>query len=246
MASDGGSRGIRARLRTELTREIKEAARRQLAADGAAALSLRAIARDLGMVSSALYRYFPSRDDLLTALIVDAYNAIGEAAERADGARPRDDIPGRWIAATRAIRRWAIANPNEYALVYGSPIPGYHAPASVTEPPATRVTAVLAAILRDAVATGTAGPVNPPPLPPSLRANFDRLRAALMPGVSDEAIFRGLNAWTALFGIVSFELFGHLDGVVEDTEAFFDASAIDLGRSVGLKIQSDLADDTVE
>jgi AcrR family transcriptional regulator len=187
------------------------------------------------MASSALYRYFPSRDDLLTALIVDAYNAIGAAAEEADATCKREDLAGRWTAATRSIRHWALANPNEYALVYGSPIPGYHAPTQVTEPPATRVTAVLAAILTDAAA---AGPLElasaPPTLPSSLDIDFARLRAALMPGVPDQAIFRGVIAWLSLFGIVSFEVFGHLVGVVGDTDAFFDAAARDIGRSVGL------------
>ncbi|HVT66303.1 MAG TPA: helix-turn-helix domain-containing protein, partial [Trebonia sp.] len=79
----GRARTARERARAELTREIKEEARRQLAAVGADGLSLRAVARELGMVSSALYRYYPSRDDLLTALIIDAYNALGDAAERA-------------------------------------------------------------------------------------------------------------------------------------------------------------------
>ena len=87
--------GVRARVRAELTREIAEVARRHLASDGAAALSLRAVARELGMASSAVYRYFPSRDDLLTALIVDAYDAMGEAAEVADAAAApcRSDRP---------------------------------------------------------------------------------------------------------------------------------------------------------
>src|ERR1700754_3406523 len=99
----------RERVRAEITREITDIARAQLAADGAAALSLRAVARDLGMVSSAVYRYFSSRDELLTALIIDGYNALGAAAERADGCCPRDDSAGRWRAATRAAREWAVA-----------------------------------------------------------------------------------------------------------------------------------------
>src|ERR1700743_252717 len=89
----------RERARAELTREIKEEARRQLASSGAGGLSLRAVARELGMVSSALYRYFPSRDDLLTALIIEAYDALGAAAEKAAADVPRTDVRGRWVAA---------------------------------------------------------------------------------------------------------------------------------------------------
>src|ERR1700756_1738163 len=113
----------RERARAELTREIKEEARRQLAEVGAHGLSLRAVARELGMVSSALYRYFPSRDDLLTALIIDAYDAIGSAAEAAIAASAGAPARERWAAACRAIRAWAVANPHEYALIYGSPVP---------------------------------------------------------------------------------------------------------------------------
>jgi AcrR family transcriptional regulator len=121
----------RERARAELTREIKEEARRQLAVAGVGGLSLRAVASELGMVSSALYRYFPSRDDLLTALIVDAYNALGDAAEQAIAgpAAARE----RWIAAWHAVRDWARSNPHEYALIYGSPVPGYRAPDDADE-----------------------------------------------------------------------------------------------------------------
>jgi len=159
--------GLRARLRAELTNEIKDEARRQLAAEGAPGLSLRAVTRSLGMASSAIYRYFPSRDALLTALIVDAYDAIGAAAEVADAARPRDDYDGRWRAAGLAIRAWALANPHEYALVYGSPVPGYRAPAD-TVGPASRVTLVLARIVDDAARDGALAPPSGPALPPTL------------------------------------------------------------------------------
>src|SRR3981189_932442 len=136
------SRTARERARAELTREIKDAARRQLAVEGAAGLSLRAVARELGMVSSAVYRYFPSRDDLLTALIIEAFDAVGQAAEMADASRPRQDLEGRGLAVSRAVRRWAGAHPQQYALVYGSPVPGYQAPTDTVDP-ASRVSLVL-------------------------------------------------------------------------------------------------------
>src|ERR1700760_4830172 len=104
---------VRERARAELTREIKEEARRQMAAVGADGLSLRAVARELGMVSSALYRYYPSRDDLLTALIIEAYNPRGEAAEQAiPTAPPGAPMRDPWIAACHAIRDWARSNPH--------------------------------------------------------------------------------------------------------------------------------------
>ena len=116
----------RMRAKAEVRGEIIAEARRQLALQGAPALSLRAVTRQLGMASSAVYRYFPSRDDLITALIVEAYDALGVVAEAAvatDG--PAGD---RWGALCRSIRGWAVEHPHEYALIYGSPIPGYQAP----------------------------------------------------------------------------------------------------------------------
>src|SRR3954447_11879320 len=130
----------RAENRIEQTRTIQATGRRHLAEVGPAALSLRAIAREVGLVSSAVYRYFPSRDDLLTALIIEAYDELGDAVEAADaGVRDRDDLAGRFLAVGNAIRDWARANPHEYALLYGSPVPGYAAP-DTTIPSAARVT----------------------------------------------------------------------------------------------------------
>src|SRR3954471_3087780 len=107
--------GVRARARAALIEDIKAAAPRQIAEGGAGGLSLRAIARELGLVSSALYRYYESRDDLLTALIIDAYDAVGEVAEQA--APGRGAFATRWLALARAIRAWALDHPNDYALV---------------------------------------------------------------------------------------------------------------------------------
>src|SRR5215469_7189005 len=143
----------RERARAELTREIKEEASRQLAEVGADGLSLRAVARSLGMVSSALYRYFKSRDDLLTALIIDAYDAVGEAAEAAVASHTARHAAARWAAACRAVRAWALANPHEYALIYGSPVPGYRAP-EATIGPAARVPLAFVGLLGDALAHG--------------------------------------------------------------------------------------------
>src|SRR3954465_4940177 len=103
----------RARARAALTEEIKTTARRQLAEVGAPALSLRAVARDLGMASSAVYRYFPSRDDLLTRLISGGDDALGAAAEAADD--PAATPAQRWLAVCRAVRGWALTHPHEYA-----------------------------------------------------------------------------------------------------------------------------------
>lgn len=223
--------------RAQLTAEIITVARAHVAAGGAAALSLRAVARELGMVSSAVYRYFPSRDDLLTALIVQSYEAIGEAAEAADAGADRAlGARARWVRAGHAIRAWALAHPHEYALLYGSPVPGYRAPQE-TIPAAARVVGVLAAIARDAAAAGTlAEPaLDAGALPPGFAADTARLRAGFVPGVDDATAARCLLAWTAVFGLVSFELFGHYENVVTtDRAAAFEHQLTTLAAVIGL------------
>jgi AcrR family transcriptional regulator len=214
--------GARARARAELTDAIKATARQHLADAGAAALSLRAVARDLGMVSSAVYRYFPSRDELLTALIVDAYDAVGAAAEAAVAAAPEPaDVVDRWRRCGAAIRSWALANPHEYALVYGSPVPGYAAPAA-TIAPAGRVALVFLGLLADGVAAGQVDVEDRIETSRAIRSDLARLRDEAAPGVPDAVLARGLLVWTQLFGAISFELFGHLHGVISDDDALFD------------------------
>jgi AcrR family transcriptional regulator len=228
------SRTARQRVRAELTREITETARRHLATEGAAGLSLRAVARELGMASSAVYRYFPSRDDLLTALIIDGYNAIGAAVEQADGACRRGDHGGRWLAACRAVRDWALAHPHEYSLVYGSPVPGYQAPER-TIGPASRVAAVLGKIVSDAQASGVLDPpaLCPPP-PGSFAPDAARLRQSVLHGVSDDVAAWALATWASVFGLVSFELFGQFENVVTDRGGYFDHAVSCLGRAIGI------------
>jgi AcrR family transcriptional regulator len=228
------SRTARERVRAELTREITDVARAQLATEGAGGLSLRAVAREMGMVSSAIYRYFPSRDDLLTALIVDGYNAIGEAAEQADAACPAGDYAGRWLAVCRAIRDWALAHPHEYALVYGSPVPGYRAPQQTIEP-AARGAAVFGKIISEAFRAGALQPPGIcPPAPESFTADAIALRGSVLPGVPDDVIAVALGTWTALFGMISFELFGQFENVITDRAAFFGHAMACQGRLAGL------------
>lgn len=226
--------GLRARVRAELMQEIKDEARRQMAQEGAASLSLRAIARHLGMVSSGIYRYFKSRDELLTALIVDAYEAIGSAVEAADGHCERTDFVGRWSACCHAVRDWALAHPHEYTLIYGSPVPGYHAPEETT-PPASRVALALVAIIHDAAEAGEIrGPFVSLRVSKSAAAEAARLEAFGFNGVPDDAIIRSLAAWTQLFGAVNFEVFGRLADIVEDADAVFDQSVRDMSAFVGI------------
>ncbi|GLW97873.1 TetR/AcrR family transcriptional regulator [Microtetraspora sp. NBRC 16547] len=227
------SRTARERVRAELIREITEIARRHLTVDGAAGLSLRAVAREMGMVSSAIYRYFPSRDDLLTTLIVDGYNALGEAVEKADAACARDDYMGRWLAVCHVVRGWALAHPHEYALLYGSPVPGYRAPED-TIAPATRGVAVYGRILADAIAAERLAPPAILPEPPAtITPDADTVRT-LIPGASDDVITRAVTAWTGLFGMVSFEVFGQFTNTINHRAEFFEHTMTCLARLLGL------------
>ena len=229
--------GLRVRVRAELMQEIKDEARRQLAEEGASSLSLRAIARHLGMVSSGIYRYFKSRDQLLTALIVDAYDALGAAVEEADGRCARTDFAGRWSACCHAVRDWALAYPHEYALIYGSPVPGYNAPEE-TISPASRVALALVAVTHEAAVAGKlrspfVADISPR-LSKSAAAEAGRLQAIGFGEVPHDAVIRAVTAWTQLFGAVNFEVFGRLTDIVEDLDAVFDQSVRDMIAFVGL------------
>lgn len=209
--------GVRARLRAELTEEIKTVARRHLASDGAN-LSLRAVARDLGMASSAVYRYFASRDDLLTALIVDAYDAVGRAAERA--AADADDFLDRWLAVGFAVREWALAEPHQWALIYGTPVPGYRAPQD-TVGPGVRVLMLIGQILLDAHRAGRLRAGEPP------TGRYAEELAGIAQGLGPDVPVRLVASTLALFfqlcGAVSGELFGQLNNSVEqDRRGFFE------------------------
>ena len=206
--------GMRARVRAELTAEIKAAASRQIAQQGASALSLRAITRELDMASSAIYRYFASRDELLTALIIDAYNDVGAVVEAAVAGQPSASQNKRFMALAVAFRSWALANPNQYALIYGSPVPGYAAPQD-TIPAATRLPLAMLTLLFEGHQTNRTIP----------KTKLSKSLAGLIEftdgTIELDALSRGVEVWAELLGLVSLELFGHFENTVSDPEVFF-------------------------
>lgn len=235
--------GIRERLRAELTQEITTTARRHLREQGAAGLSLRAVAREVGIAPSAVYRYFPDRDALLTALIIQAYESLGEAAAEAEAEAPREDYLARWTAAFQGVRRWGLERQHEYALIYGSPVPGYRAPQD-TSVPAAQVVLVLAGVVRDALAGPGLAPVPSPELPVELERDVEERLAQLLQEyggevgslseISPETLISLIDAWTMLYGTVSFELFGHYQAVVDAREAHLNHVARTTARAIGL------------
>lgn len=221
--------GARARHREVQTEAIKATARELIAEGGVNALSLREVARRRGLVSSALFRYFASRDDLLTALILDAYNDLGAAVERAEARVERDQVRERWRATCRAVRRWSRRHPHEYGLIYGTPVPEYSAPIE-TIAAATRVPEVMGRILADDRAAKRRSSRRAAP-PTFLEVEAI---AAVMPGVSPADFPLALLAWSHVFGHVSFELFGHFVGSIRDADAAFDDVIERLADLLGL------------
>lgn len=223
--TDSAPRRARDIARAQLTTEITDTARRHLVEHGAAGLSLRAVSRELGMASSAIYRYFPSRDALLTQLIIDAYDALGAAVEEAEGGVARHDVLGRFRAIGHAVRAWARANPHEYALIYGSPVPGYAAPSDTIDP-ATRVTTVLLRLLADVEAAGLPAP-EPLPIDPGLDRQLGAIVEALGVDADRTRLLHGIGVWVQLYGLVTFELFGQFTNIFDDADALF-AAQVDL------------------
>ena len=214
--------GKRQDSRDRIERRIVELGRRQLVTEGAAGLSLRAIARDLGMVSSAVYRYVASRDELLTLLLVDAYTDLADSVERAREATP-DSWRQQLAEMARAARRWALQQPASWALLYGSPVPGYHAPRDQTVGPGTRVVGALFAV----VAAGAAAGDIPSPkivVPQSLSADFDGIRTEFDFAADDAVVAKCFVLWASLVGTISLEVFGQYGtDTLTDPAAAFDA-----------------------
>ncbi|WP_415971747.1 TetR/AcrR family transcriptional regulator [Rhodococcus sp. 077-4] len=195
----------RTRARAQTLADITRIGREHLAADGAAALSLRAVARDLGVVSSAVYRYVSSRDELLTLLVVDAYTELGDAVEAAvDAAEgPKE----QFLALGRTVRHWGLRDPARYALLFGSPVPGYHAPAEQTTGPGTRVITTLVAVLNSAWQTRRPDVETGPPELVSLHGSFEEIRQEMGVDLPDELIALGVMVWASLFGAINFDVF---------------------------------------
>ncbi|UXM91195.1 TetR/AcrR family transcriptional regulator [Paenarthrobacter sp. JL.01a] len=209
-ASNAKAATPRERARAQTLVDIVRIGREHLAVHGAAALSLRAVARDLGVVSSAVYRYVQNRDELLTLLLIDGYNELGDQVDAAVAAVPEADFPGQFRALGRAVRQWAIREPASYALLFGSPVPGYQAPGERTTVPGTRVIFRLVGIFDAAQRAGALNAEVGPGvvIPPALAADLDAIRSELNLEVPESSLARGVLAWTSIFGAISFEVFG--------------------------------------
>ncbi|TCM45862.1 TetR/AcrR family transcriptional regulator [Kribbella sp. VKM Ac-2568] len=221
----------RQRQHRQTMADILRIAHGQLVTEGSAGLSLRAIARELGLVSSAIYRYVPSRDELLTLLIEESYTAFGDAVEAAEARCRREDLGRRWLTVGRAVRRWAVANPAEWALLYGSPVPGYHAPPERTTAAGSRVPFLVLQLLADADLQPAS---DDPPMTAALHRELDKLRPGLPGDLKPEVLARGLLAFSSLCGLVSLELFGQFTNTVTQFPAHLDHQLTRLGATLGI------------
>ena len=203
--------------------EIKEVARRQMAEVGASSLSLRAIAREMGMTAPALYRYYENRDALVTELIIDAYNALADTMIDAAEGQPKEAFAARLRAVASAYRKWAVDHPEDYKLIYGTPIPGYHAPPERTVEPAGRVQQAIGLILAEA---SWAGKIDFPAvytnLPVDLQGPIDALLTSLPPNVPAAALTLTMVIWSIWHGLVWGEIVGHYPPGLADSGALFD------------------------
>ncbi|MFB4282258.1 TetR/AcrR family transcriptional regulator [Nonomuraea sp. MTCD27] len=211
--AETGTKAPRERYRDQVRTEIKERAWEQIAEAGASALSLNAIAKRMGMSGPALYRYFAGRDELITALIRDAYRSLADTlrATAASGA----DVAG----LARALRGWALDDPQRYLLIYGTPVPGYHAPDEITG-----ISSEIMATLLDACAAlpdeGQATPFD--------EHIEDHRQWADGHPAPPAVLHRALSCWSRLHGVLSLELAGHFAGMGFDPALYFEAELDDL------------------
>src|SRR4051794_18557461 len=211
--AETGTKTPRERYRDQVRTEVKEHAREQIATAGASALSLNAIAKRMGLSGPALYRYFASRDDLITELIRDAYRSLADTFRAA--AESGTDLLG----LARTLRGWALDDPQRYFLVYGTPVPGYHAPDDITG-----IAREIMATLLDACAA----------LPPGVPARPFHSHLAEHREWADghpaepAALHRALTVWTRLHGVLSLELAGQFAGMDFDPALLFAAELDDL------------------
>jgi AcrR family transcriptional regulator len=196
----------RNKIHASIQGEIKAAAWKQIAERGAPALSLRAIAREMEVTAPALYRYFPDRDALVTALIVEAFTSLGDALSAEQEAVPLPRHAERLFAVGVAYRGWAVAYPQRYQLIFGTPIPGYEAPAGVTVPAAARALNILIQVLDEAIRDRKLPLPQDNLLAGDLPAQIEAWRQQVGSAAHPYAHYLALIVWSRVHGLVSLEI----------------------------------------
>jgi AcrR family transcriptional regulator len=228
-------RSRRERLRAETSAEIKTIALNLMSEGGPDAITLRAIAREMGMTAGAIYGYYATRDELITTLITDVYTSLVDTVEAARDARPAGDAAGRMLAWAQAFREWAIANPEGFRLIYGDPVPGYQAPeggpaAEAERRACTGLTGLVAAAWPHAELLQSTGDHQwtdfHPKLAEEVRQEF--------PDLPPAAVALALRVWGRMHGLVALEIYGHLRFQAHEPARLYRAEMLDMLTSMGL------------
>ena len=204
----------------DLQEAIKTTAWKQIAEFGAPTLSLRAIARELGITAPAIYNYFPRRDDLVTALIIDAYNSFGDSQVEARDAVPEQDLTGRMMAIGMAYRSWALSHPQRYHLIFGTPIPGYEAPLDRVLPSAARSLGALVSVVDALRAAGKLNAADFPQVNEKYKYSFEMWKSY---GGNFDILSLSVAVliWALVHGIVSLEIAGNLPPFGADGDGLY-------------------------
>lgn len=225
---------------------IKKTARELMRENGTSGLSIRAIARELGITAPALYYYFENMDALVTALIVDGFNGIATAMEEARDAHSDAHPAHQLMEILLAYRQWAVTNPADFQLLYGNPIPSYHAPREVTVPAVIRGFVVIITAIQAVI---DAGEVDIPPylleLPTTVEQTYFGIvtnvnettqeQRSIMAEMSIDAMTLGIHGWGQMHGLIMLELFGHLQPVVGDTDIYYHHQLKNMFRTMGFR-----------
>lgn len=225
----------RERIRTETIDEIKATAWKQVAEQGAASLSLRAIAREMGMTAPGLYRYYQDRDALVTALLMDAFDSFTHAMEIARDECDSDDHVGRFRAISKAYFQWAASDPQKYLFLFGTPIPGYQFAPELGES-AQRSFLVLQGVIGEAHKAGKiTGELTALRMPTSLKSQYEALKKLGMPYVPI-VTHLALYTWGTVHGMTSLFLYGYFTSFLgEQVEVFVDVEIEKMIRVLGLE-----------
>lgn len=227
---------LREERREEMLQGIKDLAWQQMANNGPADLSLRAIARQMRVSSAAIYRYFENRDALLTELCKDAYQNQLAALQSVPPAAAEDEPAGHILALARAYRHWSRQNPEKFALIYGAPVPGFRQAWQVLAPFASQIMEVFVEAFQAAWQNKTVrAKIDLPALPQGLNQNLAHVIAQRTYTIPPEVLYLTLEGWTRLHGIISLELIDQL-ALLEDVDIFFEFQMQNLIRQAGFQL----------
>lgn len=211
----------------------------QMAEEGPAGLSLREIAKRMGVSAPALYNYYKNRDDLVTALIVDAYHSLGAAMRQASKGYSSQNYAQRLLATGLAMRQWALENREKFILIFGTPIPGYHAPEDVTNPAARESLSPLGQLLQEARIAGQLNlPSDYATVPPRVAAQLNEWLQRTGAPLELPVLRVMLLAWSLVQGLISLELYGHSTAFTSEPGEFYRLEVETFLNSIGLQLQA--------